>query len=114
MPTVVTFLAVRAGLRDAREGQPPFLWAILTDRARRRQLVIRAVKGIGKILVMATVLDTLYQLIFLRAMHLFQLVIVVLACAIVPYVAIRGPVTRIAVFVRRKRTMAADELEPSR
>ena len=31
MPTVVAILAVRAGLRGAREGQPAFLWALLTN-----------------------------------------------------------------------------------
>jgi hypothetical protein len=53
MPTVVTILAIRAGLKDAREVQPEFLWAILTDRARRPQLVRSGLKDIGRIFIVA-------------------------------------------------------------
>jgi len=95
MPTVVTILAVRAGLRDAREGQPPFLWAILTNPPERRRLLRSGVKDIGRIFIVALVLDTTYQLVVLRAFYPVQLLIVAVACAIVPYVLIRGPITRL-------------------
>jgi hypothetical protein len=95
MPTVVTILAVRAGLRDAREGQPAFLWAVLTNPAERRRLLRSGVRDIGRIFVMALVLDTTYQVMVLREFYPVQLLIVAVACAIVPYVLIRGPVTRL-------------------
>jgi len=31
------FLAVRAGLKDAREGRQPYLWACFTDSCHRRE-----------------------------------------------------------------------------
>ena len=95
MPLVVTFLAVRAGLKDAREGQPAFLWAILTNPAERHRLLLSGLKDIGRILIVAVVLDTTYLLVLLRAFYPVQLFIVAVACAIVPYVLIRGPVTRL-------------------
>jgi hypothetical protein len=95
MPTVVTILAIRAGMKDAREGQPAFLWAILTNPAERRRLFRSAVKDIGRIFIVAIVLDTIYQIIVLRAFYPVQLLIVAVMCAIVPYVLIRGPVTRL-------------------
>jgi hypothetical protein len=95
MPTVVTILAVRAGLKDAREGQPAFLWEILTNPAERRRLGRSALKDIGRILIVALVLDTVYQVISLRAFYIVQALIVAVACAIVPYVVFRGPVTRL-------------------
>jgi len=95
MPTVVTILAVRAGLRDAREGQPAFLWAILRNPAERRRLSRSMLKDIGRVFIVALVLDTTYQLIILRSFYPVQLLIVAVACAIVPYVLIRGPVTRL-------------------
>ena len=64
MPTVVTILAVRAGLKDAREGRPAFLWAILTNPGERRRLFHSAVKDIGRIFVVAVLLDTVYQIYF--------------------------------------------------
>lgn len=95
MPTVVTFLAVRAGLRDVREGQPAFLWAILTAPTQRRRLLRSALTDIGRVLIMAAVLDTAYQVMELRAFYPLQLIIVVLALAVIPYVVIRGPVTHL-------------------
>jgi hypothetical protein len=95
MPTVVTVLAVRAGLRDAREGRPAFLWAIVTRPSERRALFRSAVRDIGRVFVFALVLETVYQLAFLRAFYPVQLLIVAVACAVVPYVLVRGPVLRI-------------------
>ena len=46
MPTVVTILAIRAGLRDARDGQSAFLWALLTHPTERRGLFRSGVKDI--------------------------------------------------------------------
>ena len=90
MPTVVAFLAIRAGLRDAREGNRPFLWALLTNPAAVSSSVF---KDIGKVFIMAIVLDTTYQFLVFRACYFLQVLVVAVSCAIVPYVLIRGPVT---------------------
>jgi hypothetical protein len=95
MPTVVTILAIRAGLKDAREGRPAFLWAILTSPVERRRLLRSGLRGIGRIFIVALVLDTAYQLIVLRAFYVVQALIVAVACAIVPYVLVRGLVSRL-------------------
>ena len=104
MPLVVTTLALRAGLKDARGGQPAFLWAILTNPAERPRLLRSAVKDVGRIFIVAVVLDTTYQLVVLRAFYPVQLVIIAVACAIVPYVVIRGPVTRLTRGLYRNQT----------
>jgi hypothetical protein len=93
MPTVVTILAVRAGLRDARQGRQTFLWAFLTMPNERKRLLRSALKDIGRIFVVAVLLDTAYQIFVLRAFYVAQLLIVAVGCAVVPYVLIRGPVT---------------------
>ncbi len=95
MPLVATFLAVRAGLKDAREGQPAFLWAIVTSPAERRRLFRSVAKDVGRIFIVAVVMDTTYQLLVLRAFYPVQVLIVAVACALVPYFLIRGPVTRL-------------------
>ena len=95
MPTVVTILAIRAGLRDARERQPVFVRKILTNPAERRRLLRSGLKDVGRIFIVALVLDTTYQLMVLRAFYVVQALIVAVACAIVPYVLIRGPVSRL-------------------
>ena len=94
-PTVAAFLAVRAGMRDARTGQPAFLWEVITNKDARGQLLRSGWKDVGKVFLIALVLDTVYQLIALRAVRPLQTLIVAVALAIVPYVLIRGPVTRL-------------------
>ena len=55
-----------------------------------------AIKDIGKVFLVAIVLDTTYQLWVLKSFHIGQLLIVAVVCAIVPYVLVRGPITRLA------------------
>ncbi len=96
MPLVVTVLAIRAGLRDAREGQPPYLWGLVLKRRERVRLFRSGLKDVGKVFVVAVLLDTGYQIFVLRTFYPVQAIIVAVACAIVPYVLVRGPVTRLA------------------
>ena len=103
MPLVVTVLAIRAGLRDAREGQPPYLWGLVLKRRERVRLFRSGLKDVGKVFIVAVLLDTGYQIFVLRAFYPGQAIIVALACAIVPYVLVRGPVTRLACLFNRKK-----------
>lgn len=98
-PAMAAFLAIRAGLRDAREGRPAFFWAALADSSHRRQSWQEIRKDVGKVFVFAAVLDSIYQLIVHRGVYLGELLITATVLAIVPYILIRGPVNRIA---RRK------------
>lgn len=94
-PTVAAILAIRAGLKDAREGRTPYLWSMFTDAAPRRDLLRDGWKDIGKVFIIAVVLDVVYALIVHRWIYPVQALLVGTALAIVPYVLIRGPVTRI-------------------
>ena len=53
-------------------------------------------------------LDTTYQILVLRAFYPVQMMIVAVACAIVPYFLIRGPVTRLVYALHRRRRGAPD------
>jgi hypothetical protein len=96
MPTVVTLLALRADWKDAREGRPAFLGAFITDPAERRRLFRLALTDIGRILIVAIVLDTAYQLMVFHWIYPGEVLVVAVVCAIVPYVLVRGPITRLA------------------
>jgi len=102
MPIVVTILAIRANLRDVREGHPIYLGAFLTNPAERRRLLRSGLKDFGKVFVVACVLDTVYQILVLKAFYPLQMLIVAVACAIVPYFLIRGPVTRLVYSLRHR------------
>jgi len=94
-PVVASILAIKAGLRDAREGRSPFLWSILTDRSDRRWRIHSGWSDIGKLFTIAFLIDTVYQLFVLHGFHLLQSLIVAFTVAVVPYVSLRGIVTRL-------------------
>jgi hypothetical protein len=95
-PMVAAALAIRSGLKDARAGRPAFFWAALTKPAHRSDLLRQGWKDIGKVFVFALVLDAIDQFIVRRTVYVGELLIVATALAIVPYILIRGPVTRVA------------------
>ena len=95
-PAVAIFFAIRTGLRDAREGRPPFLWESITNPAERKTLRRSWWKDIGKMIIMVFVIDTGYQIFVLRAFYVIQALIMVVVLAMVPYALVRGITTRIA------------------
>jgi hypothetical protein len=105
-PSMATFLAIRAGMRDARSGQSPLLWTFLTAPGERKQLAKTVWKDVGKIFVIALLLDTIYQIVALHQFRILQTLLVAVVLAILPYLLIRGPVTRIARASRRGKQVA--------
>jgi hypothetical protein len=95
-PTMAAIFAIRAGLKDARTGQPPYFWSLLTDPAHRGDMLRDGWKDVGKVFVLALVLDIVYQIIVARFVYPGEVVIVAFLLAIVPYLILRGLITRIA------------------
>jgi len=108
MPLTVTILAFRAHLRDVKEGNPIFFGAFVTNPTERRRLFRSGLKDFGRVFIIACVLDTAYQLMALKAFHPGQMLIVAVVCAIVPYFLVRGPILRVAHYLRRRWGGVAD------
>lgn len=100
-PTVATYLAVRAGLQDAREGRAAYFWALVNDPAHRRQLLKDGWKSIAKVFTIAVVLDGVYQYLVLRWFYLGEALLVACLLAVVPYLLVRGPLNLVARVRRR-------------
>jgi hypothetical protein len=98
-PVMASIFAVLAGLNDARTGKPPYLWALITDREHRQEMVRDGWKSIGKVFVLALTLDVAYQIMVLRFVYPGEAIMTAFALAIVPYLILRGLVNRL---VRRK------------
>lgn len=94
-PAVATFLAVRAGLQDARAGNPIYGWVILTDAAHRIEFLKEGWRAIAKVYVLAFVLDVVYQVIVFRWVYPTESAVVAFLLACLPYLLIRGPVNRL-------------------
>jgi hypothetical protein len=95
-PLVAALLAIRAGVRDARSGEAPFLSVLLRDPEHRRARLRQASGEIGQVFLVAVVLDAIYQLRVSRGIYLFELLATASLLAFVPYALLRGPAARIA------------------
>ena len=102
-PLMAAFFAVRAGLKDARTGRPPYFWSMLTNKGHREEMVKDGWKSVGKIFILAVVLDVIYQLIEIHFVYPGEALIVAFLLAIVPYLILRGIVTRIATRIATRR-----------
>jgi hypothetical protein len=95
-PLVALALAVRDGIHDAHRGRMPYFWSLLRDKAHRRERLRDGWRSVGKVFIFAFVLDTIYQLVVLKALRPGEGLIVATFLALVPYVCFRGPSNRIA------------------
>ncbi len=92
-PVVAITIAIRAGLRDARENKSPPLWEWVKNTAQWRALAYLIWIEIGQLLVVAFAMDCLYQLFFLKSFYLLQAIIVIFVLAVIPYFLFRGMAT---------------------
>ncbi len=98
-PCMAAFFAVRSGLADAKTGRSPYFWTMVSDPKERAALLRDGWKSVGKVFILAIVLDFIYQIIELHFVYVGEAIIVAFILAILPYLILRGIVTRIA---RRK------------
>ena len=94
-PAVAAFFAVRSGRKDAKAGNPPYFWSLATDPSQRAELIKDGWKSVGKVFIFALILDVVFQLIELHFLYPGEAVAVAFLLAIVPYLVLRGLVTRL-------------------
>src|SRR5277367_2280388 len=95
-PVMASIFAIRAGLADARAGKTPYFWCLLTDPSQRADMIKDGWKSVGKVFVLALVLDAIYQLIVVHFIYPGEMIVVAFVLAILPYLIVRGLVTRVA------------------
>jgi hypothetical protein len=95
-PTMAAIAAWRHGVADARSGRTPFFAGAVTDPAQRAGRLNEALVATARIILLGLAMDIIYQIIEFKRFHPAEAVIMALALAFVPYVVLRGLVTRIA------------------
>lgn len=95
-PLMAVIFAVISGLKDAKAGKSAYFWALLTDPSHRRDMIRDGWKSVGKVFVLALILDVVYQVIVLRFVYPGEAIVVAIVLAIVPYLIVRGLVTRLS------------------
>lgn len=95
-PIMAAIFAVRDGVRDARTGRAPFLWAMLYRPGRRVERLEEALNATARIILLGLVMDVIYQYIVLHRFFPAEAVIIAVVLAFIPYAILRGPVARVA------------------
>jgi hypothetical protein len=95
-PLMASFFAIRAGLEDAKANKPPYFWSLLSEPGQRAEMIKEGWSKIGRVFILAFLLDVVYQIIVLRFVYVGEAVIVSFVLAIVPFLILRGLVTRLA------------------
>jgi hypothetical protein len=94
-PVMASIFAIVAGLKDAKLGNPPYFWSLFTDSGHRAEMLRDGWKSVGKVFVLAMVLDIVFQIRVLNTVYPGEVIIVAFLLAIVPYLLLRGLVTRL-------------------
>ena len=94
-PLMAIIFAVIDGMKDAKMGKPAYFWTIIFDSRHRKEFLKDGWKHVGKIFILAVVLDIIYQLKVLHRIYPGEILIVAFILAILPYLLLRGPVNRI-------------------
>jgi hypothetical protein len=95
-PLMATIFAVIDGIKDAKSGNPPYFFSVVSDPTKRKELLKLAWKRVGKIFILAVILDVIYQLKVHHWIYPGETLIVAFVLAIVPYLLLRGPANRLA------------------
>ena len=103
-PAIAIYFAYRHGRKDALARRAPYAWAVLHDPAHRLYLLEDGWKDFGKVFLLAYALDLFYQYLALGSFRLAQAFAVACLLAMVPYLAVRGPVNRLWRAIDPQRT----------
>jgi hypothetical protein len=94
-PAIGSVMALRAALKDAREGRPAYLWGAFTNHALEAGLLVAGWKDIHTTFLISTILDAMYQVMVHRAIYLLERLFTATLLAVLPYFLLRCPVNRV-------------------
>lgn len=98
-PAMAAVMALRDGLRDARLGRRPYLWALLRgvrDPEGRTGRLWEGIVSTARIIILGVVMDVVYQWLEFRTFYPAQAAVIAILLAFVPYLLLRGPFGRLA------------------
>jgi hypothetical protein len=94
-PAVAVLLALKDGRDDAIKGKAPYFWSLFTDPEGRARRLQEGWKSVSKVFLLAIVLDLVYQYLAMPRIRPFGALMVGITLAIIPYLLVRGLVTRL-------------------
>jgi len=103
-PIMASIVAWRDGARDARTGRSPYFWTMLTNRSTVGGRVQEGLIATSRILLLGLVMDVIYQAIVFDTFHPGEAAIISILLAFVPYLLLRGPISRVVAWWRARRS----------
>ncbi len=102
-PVVSLIFAIKAGLRDSKSGQTPYFWGLISGKEERKDLLKEGWKDVGKLFVIALLLDIITQIIILKTVYPLEAVVTAFILAFIPYVIFRGLINRFISLVKKNK-----------
>ena len=95
-PCVAAIFGYLDGTKDAKDGAPPYFWSVTNVPPQERQALIKhGWARIGKVFILAFVLDCAFQFAVHKSIAILPAIIVAAILAILPYLFLRGLINRV-------------------
>ncbi len=94
-PVMAALAALWDGIKDARLGRTPHLISLLTNASGGQQ-AREGILSIARIILLGLGMDTIYQLKAFDKFYPGEAVVITLLLAVIPYILLRGPISRVA------------------
>ena len=102
-PLMAAIVASIDGIKDAKNGKPVYFWAMFSSHPKHRQELIRdGWKSVGRLFILAVILDIIYQVKVYHTIHPGETFFVALILAIIPYLLLRGLANRLMRLFQKK------------
>lgn len=95
-PIMAIIAALHDGIKDATLGRSPYFWTVLSDSERRADRLREGIVSTARIILLGLGMDVIYQYKVFGTLFPGEAALVALLLAFVPYLLLRGPITRIA------------------
>ena len=94
-PLIGLLLGIQDGIRDARAGEPPFIFDLIANREDRKAKLSSLLTSLSKTILIAVVLDVIAQYFIFGQIRITSAVIIAIIILIVPYSIARAVTNRI-------------------
>jgi hypothetical protein len=94
-PVMAAIAAILHGRRDARNGRSPYFWTLISKPQERIGRLREGFNATARVILLGIVMDVIYQIIVLKRFYPAESVIVALLLGFLPYLVLRGIVTRV-------------------
>jgi hypothetical protein len=100
-PLVSLYFAYKAGRRDSKSGGVPYFIGLFTSKGDTKDLVKQGWKDVGKVFIVAIIIDIIYQLVLIYSkgtqftFYPVETIITAIILAFIPYLIFRGIFNRI-------------------